>query len=328
MLASLGACAAHSESTKKEPANKQETVASNPNAAPTLLRFDWGREINAKVVAIREEFSFKGDSEQLSRLEAEFQLHAVREGDGYVLTFSELSMKLDDKPIPASAQPGMIGLMSGLVLNYDIAANGDFVGHHDLGKLQNFTERSYIEQNEKQPPERRATQKEAEGAMKSGSSREVLQIEASRTWGALVGLWAGVTLTEGKPLTSSASVTIPVVDVPLTLHSTFELVRHEACQSGERKPACVRLRATSRPDATQLAIAQRKLKESNGGPVESLSMNGLEVEDRYELLTDPETLRPRWAEWVRGADIAGAEQGSNLLQSRHSTRMRMIFVYK
>lgn len=330
MLALLGACAAHSESSKKDPAKRQEKVVSspNPNPAPTLLRFDWGRELNAKVFAVREEFSIKGDSEQISRLEAEFQLHAERQGDRYVLTFSELSMKLDDKPIPESAQPAMIGPITGLVLNYDIAANGDFVSQHDFGRLQSFTERSYIDQNEKQPPEKRATQKEAQQAMKSGSSSEVLQLDAARTWGALVGMWAGVTLTEGKPLTSNASVTIPVVDVPLTVHSTFELVRHEACENGARNRACIRLRATSRPEATQLAVAQRKLKESTGGPVESLSMNGLQVEDRYELLTDPETLRPRWAEWVRGADIGGAEQGSDLLQSRQSIRTRMIFVYK
>jgi hypothetical protein len=75
-------------------------------------------------------------------------------------------------------------------------------------------------------------------------------------------------------------------------------------------------------------VAQRKLKESTGGAVESLSMNGLQVEDRYELLTDPETLRPRWAEWVRGADIGGGAQGSDLLQSRQAIRTRMIFVYK
>ena len=327
-LTLLGACAAHSESAKKEPARKQEKVVSTPGTSPTLLKFDWGRELNAKVFAIREEFSFTGDSEHVSRLEAEFQLHAERQGDRYVLTFSELSMKLDDKPIPETAQPALIGPITGLVLNYDIAANGDFIGQHDFGRLQAYAERSYLDQNEKLPPGKRATQNEAQQAMKSGSSREVMQLDAARTWGALVGMWAGVKLTEGKSLISDMSVTIPVVNIPLTVHSTFELVRPEACESGERKRACVRLRAASRPDATQLAVAQQKLKESTGGPVESLSMNGLQVEDRYELLTDPETLRPRWAEWVRGADIEGSGQGSGLLDSRQSIRTRMIFVYK
>ena len=322
-LTLLGACAARGESPQKQPAKKPQQTAPAPSATPTRLNFDWGRELNAKVFAIREEFSFKGDAESLSRLEAEFQLHAERQGDRYVLTFSELNLKLDDKPVPASAQPAMIGLITGLVLNYDIAANGDFIGQHDFGKLQAYSERGYIEQSEKLPPEKRPTQKDAQEAMKAGSSPEVLQIEASRTWGALVGMWAGVTLTEGKPLTSDASVTIPVVNAPLTVHSTFQLVRREACENGARKQACVRLRALSRPDTTQLAQAQRMLRESTGGPVESLSANGLQVEDRYEVLTDPQTLQPRWAEWVRGADIEDAEQGG-----RKSTRTRMIFVYK
>jgi hypothetical protein len=112
------------------------------------------------------------------------------------------------------------------------------------------------------------------------------------------------------------------------VQSKFELIRAEECATGERKKACVRLRATSRPDPMQLADASRKLKESRGGPAESLAANGLQVEDRYELLTEPGTLRPRWAEWVRGADIEGTEQGTGLLAARQSSRTRMIFVYK
>jgi hypothetical protein len=327
-LALLSACATQGEPTRKQPAQKPANTAPNPHPTPTRLNFDWGNELNAKVFAIREEFSFKGETQSVSTLEAEFQLHAVRDGDRYTLTFSELSMKLDSRPIPDSSQPAMLGPITGMVLNYDIAANGDFLGQRDFGKLQSYTERGYLERNELQPPDQRLNPKEARDAAKTRSSREVLQLESSRTWGALVGMWAGVTLTEGKPLTSDASVTIPVVNLPLTVHSTFELVRQEACETGDRKRSCVRLRATSRPDATQLAEAQRKLKERAGGPVESLSMNSLKVEDRYEVLTDPNTLRPRTAEWVRGADIEGNDQDSGLLQSRQSTRTRMIFVYK
>jgi hypothetical protein len=311
-----------------QPTGKgSQSQQSAPTPTPTLLSFDWGSELDADVFAIREEFTFRGDRETISRLEANFHLHAVRVGDRYSLSFSELTMKLDGRPIPESAQPAMMGPITGLVLNYDIAANGDFIGQHDFERLQAYAERSYTEQNEKLPPEKRPTPQEAEQAMKSGSSREVLQLEASRTWGALVGMWAGVTMTEGKPLASESSVTIPVVNVPLTVQSTFELVRREECATGQRRKDCVRLRATSRPNPEQLAVAQRKLRETLDGRVEPLSMNGLQVEDRYELLTDPQTLRPRWAEWVRGADIEGSEQGSGLLQSRHSTRMRMIFVY-
>jgi hypothetical protein len=164
--------------------------------------------------------------------------------------------------------------------------------------------------------------------MKSTSSREVLQVAPARTWGALVGMWAGVTMTQGKPLTSDSTVTVPIINAPLTVHSRFELIRREACASGERDKNCVRLRATSRPDPTQLADASRKLKESRGGAAETLAANGMQVEDRYELLTEPGTLRPRWAEWIRGADIEANGQGSELLQSRQSTRTRMIFVYE
>lgn len=311
----------------RTPASAKPQKAT-PTPVPTLLRFDWGRELDADVFAIREEFSFKGDRETVSRLEAQFHLHAQRQGDRYVLLFSELHMKLDDKPIMDNAEPAMLGPITGLVLNYDIAANGDFIGLIDVGRYQSYSERTYLEQNEKLPPDKRLSRQEAEAAMKSTSSREVLQLAGSRTWGALVGMWAGVTLTEGSPLTSDSTVTIPVINAPLTVHSQFELVRREECASGEREKACVRLRATSRPDANQVADASRKLKESRGGRAESLAANAMQVEDRYEVLTEPGTLRPRWAEWVRGADVEGSEQGTGLLELRQSTRTRMVFVYK
>ena len=322
----LCACASHGESAGRKVAKSVSTTASS--STPLLLQFDWGRELDADVFATREEFTIKGDSERISRLDAQFHLQAKREGDRYVLTFSALQMKIDDKPIPENAQPAMLGPITGLVLNYEIAANGDFIGLRDFEQLQGYSERSYLEQNEKLSPGSRASREDAAQAMKSGSSREMLQLDASRTWGALVGMWAGVTLTEGKPLNHDSTVTIPVINAPLTVHSKFELVRREECVSGERKKACVRLRASSRPDSFQLADASRKLKESRGGRAETLAANGLQVEDRYELLTEPGTMRPRWAEWVRGADIEGAEQGSDLLQSRQSTRTRMVFVYR
>jgi hypothetical protein len=328
LLALLTSCAGHNVSHVKPDEAANASGKKGSSAAPTLLRFDWGQELDADVVALREEFSAKGDSEHTSRLEARFHLHSVRDGDHYVLTFSNLDMKLDDAPVPDSAQPAMIGQITGLVPNYDIAANGDFIGQRDFPRLQSFAERSYIEQNERLPAEQRPPPGDAEKAMKSGSSRDVLQLEAGRTWGALVSMWAGVTMTEGRPLNSDATVMVPVINVPVTMHSTFELVRQEACSNGERKHECVRLRATSRPDHDQLAAAREKLRESSGGAVEPLSIAGnLEVEDRYELLTDPQTMKPRWAEWVRGADVGSEDQGSEVLQSRQSTRTRMIFVY-
>jgi hypothetical protein len=332
----LAACATHGGSPDSQRADRrspEKTAASRgrkaPNATPTLLTFDWGDEFDANVFAIREEFSVKGDAEHTSRLEARYHLHGARDGDHYVLSFSDLDMKLDDNPIPAGAQPEMIGQVTGLVPSYDIAANGDFIDQRDFGRLQSFAERSYLEQNERLPADQRPPERDIEKAMKSGSSREVLELEAARTWGALVGMWAGVTLTEGKPLISDSSVTIPVINAPVTMHSSFELVRREACVNGARKRDCVRLRATSRPDTSQLAAARQKLRESSGGSAEPLSvLDNMQVEDRYEVLTDPKTLRPRWAEWVRGADVGSDDQNSDQVQSRQSTRTRMIFVYR
>jgi hypothetical protein len=329
----LCACATQSGSTGQEkpaPSSAKAAKPQKPAPAPgaTLLKFDWGNELDADVFAIREEFTFKGDRESNSRLEAQFHLHAQRQGDKYLLVFSALQMKLDGNPIPNNAEPSMLGPITGLVLSYEVALNGDFVSLLDLERLRSFSERSYMEQNDKLPAQKRLSRQEAQQAMQATSSREALQVAGSRTWGALVGMWAGVRMTEGKPLTSDSSVTVPVINMPLTVHSQFELVRREECATGERQKACVRLRASSRPDAYQLADASRKLKESRGGAAESLAANAMQVEDRYELLTEPGTLRPQWAEWVRGADIEGSEQGTGLLESRQSTRTRMIFVYK
>ncbi len=324
----LSACATQGDSSRRAGDSASRTQKKAPAPTPTLLHFDWGDELEADVFSIREEFSFKGDSERVSRLEAQFHLRAERQADRYVVTFSDLHMKLDGRPVSPNAEPAMLGPIAGLVLDYDIAPNGDFRGLRDFGRYQAFSERTYMEQNDRLPPHRRLSRQEAREAMKATSSREALQVASARTWGALVGMWAGVTMTQGKPLTSQSTDTVPIINLPLTVNSRFELVRREECVSGAREKNCVRLRATSRPDPTQLADASRKLKEHRGGAAETLSENGMQVEDRYELLTDPATLRPRWAEWVRGADIEDPEQGSQLLESRQSTRTRMIFVYK
>ena len=64
-----------------------------------------------------------------------------------------------------------------------------------------------------------------------------------------------------------------------------------------------------------------------------------DISDRLEVIRETlQLLRARFRHvfftpgnhelWVRGADIEGSEQGTGLLESRQSTRTRMIFVYK
>ena len=88
----LSACATPGESTSR-------TQKNSTAPAPTLLHFDWGDELEADVFAIREEFTFKGDSEHVSRLEARFHLRAERRADRYLLMFSDLHMKLDCRAV-------------------------------------------------------------------------------------------------------------------------------------------------------------------------------------------------------------------------------------
>ena len=318
-LASLAACASSPQSG--EGTNKGKAAAAPQSIA---LKFDWGTELDVNVVALREEFN-AAESGRVTKLEARFHLHAVREGDRYALAFSDLTMSLDGKAVPEGAQPGMLGPITGLVLSYNIAGNGDFISLRDLDRLQNFTEGTYLAQNGRLRSEERPSQRNSDRAMKSGSSAEVLELEASRTWGALAGLWTGLRLTQGKPITSDSAVTVPIINSPLTLRTSFQMVRREECAKGERRQSCVRLSATSHPDPVQLAAALERLRQSTGD-VEPIS-GGLNIEDRYELLTDPDTLKPQWAQWTRGADVSGLENGKSRVQGRQTTRTTMTFDY-
>ncbi|MEJ1961202.1 MAG: hypothetical protein WDO56_06545 [Gammaproteobacteria bacterium] len=316
-LVLVATCTSHAES--------RDNLRLAAAAQPIVLRFNWGAQLDADVVAIREELHMKRDSERVLKLEAHFHLHAIREGQRYVLTFSDLTMSFDGQPLTQEAQPAILGPLTGLVLNYDIAANGDFVGLRDLDRLQSFTEQTYLAQNAQLRRQDRPSQPELDLALKSRSAPEVMQLDASRTWGALAGMWAGLELTEGKPLVSESTVTVPVVNLPVIQRSRFELVRREACGPGERGRSCVRLRANSRPDAAQIAAALERLKQ-HSGDAEPVAGSML-VEDRFELLTDPDTLKPRWAEWIRGADMSGLEDGKDRVQSRQSTKTTMTFDY-
>ncbi len=61
----------------------------------------------------------------------------------------------------------MLGPITGLVLNYEVAANGDFIGQRDFDRLKNYSERGYLEANEKVPANKRASRQDAEQAMKA-----------------------------------------------------------------------------------------------------------------------------------------------------------------
>ncbi len=76
--------------SKGRPPSRKEARAAAPAAAPTLLIFNWGRELDADVFASPRRVLLQGRFEKVSRLEAQFHLHAQRQGDRYVLVFSEL----------------------------------------------------------------------------------------------------------------------------------------------------------------------------------------------------------------------------------------------
>ena len=293
--------------------------------APTTLKFDWGPKLEANVLAVREEVSEAGDAVRASKLEARYRMRAERTDRGYVVTFSDLQMMLDGKPVPASAEPERMAALGGLALDYDVAPNGDFVSLRNVTALQTYAERSFRAQNESLPANERPTPEQADKAMKAGASREVVELNGSRTWGALVGMWAGLPLQEGKPIQSQSPVNIPVVNVPVTLNTRTELVRRESCSSREEKLNCVRLRASSEIDPAQLAAAIERFNKTTGRA--TTDSGSMDVDYHYELVTDPTTLKPHHAEWSTGATVANREGGGEKVSSTQSSTVTMTFDY-
>jgi hypothetical protein len=296
-------------------------------APPALvtLNFDWGDDTVANVIATREEIVEMGDSKRVSKLEARFRLHAVRDANGYAITFSDLSMTLDGRPIPATAQPENLGPVSGLVLSYDVDRAGTFFGLRDFEKLQRFTEQNYRAEVERMPPDRRPTPDVAQRVVATGTSREVLQVNAARTWGALVGMWVGIEVQEGDFLMADTPVTIPFLNAPVTLRTSASLVRREECSKADRAMSCVRLRASSTPDTEELAAAVDRLAKSAGAG--DLAAGSLEVQYEYEVLTEPGTLRPHHVEWAQVAGFSSTDDGKEKEEGRQSSKMTMTFDY-
>ena len=318
-LALFASCAALAQAPA---ATKPAASAQSPSI---VLRFDWGAKLEANVVAVRDEIVENGDSKRASAFVARFKMHVARDDKAYAITFSDLTAAIDGRSIPANAQPEMMGPVSGLVPSYDVGLTGDFVGLRNFESLQRYTEQSYLSQVDNLPPRERPSGEVTQHALNTGTSREVLQLNASRTWSALVGMWAGQEMREGQSITSDSSVTIPVLNAPVTLRTTSTFVRREACSTSDRKLSCVRLRATSRPDATELSSAIERFAKSAGK--DGVASGEMDVQFQYDILTEPGTLRPHKAEWIQIARFSSTDDGIQREDGGQSSKMTMTFDY-
>jgi hypothetical protein len=130
----------------------------------------------------------------------------------------------------------------------------------------------------------------------------VIAEKTAADWFQQVGVWNGKTLEIGR-----------TYEGPAPDSYRYRAIERLPCRAGETEDRCVRLELVSRPPEEQL----RRAAEAMGPLLRQLGPDTthgpLEIDDRVELVVEPDTLDAHWMEEkriVRMSVTSGAETAS------------------
>jgi len=167
-----------------------------------------------------------------------------------------------------------------------------------------------------------ASAADAERAMASILSPELLTTLAAAQWDIAVGAWIGGELDHGDWYTATFAEPLPgFTDQPVSKTMYFKVSRWLPCGPG-RAPQCVELLVKITPDAEAMSsavvdfVARIMPSASQAEMKEALLNVDFEFDLRYRLVTEPDTLRPWSLEERKYVYASSLEGGKRQVQAR------------
>jgi hypothetical protein len=280
---------------------------------PIRLTFDWGKELRVSVDAVKT----KRAGPQSQTMAAKSVAHLQRTSDGYDATFDELKFTIDGADA-ADQQP--IAVLNGLAFFGRLTPQGEFVELHEFPDLQRKVRQLYREHFAG-----RGTPADIDRAIALGTSRELLQFEANRTWIALLG-WHGAEATPGSMQVTIAQGVMPVVNRPIEMRAEWSIVGREKCSKAEAVPKCVRIKSTTQPDPAKLQQTFDAWAKEVGIAALAEQLRDMKIRDSIEILTEPDTLKPHLASWSRELTATLPDGKTGPMTQTDTTTMRFEYL--
>jgi hypothetical protein len=119
-------------------------------------------------------------------------------------------------------------------------------------------------------------------------------------------------MSVGEVYTAESQLTLPPLERTVRAENTTHVEGPVACAS-ESPPRCVKVEVVSVPDTDDLnhALAEAEQRLS----IKGVHLKHVEMTFATQLITDPETLLPRWYRAEKQSNVKGTYHGKELEQT-------------
>lgn len=273
------------------------------------LRFAWPDELVAQVQTQKSKSRQVGDEPAAANSAgSEHVMRVQRQGDGYLVSTSNVRMDSTKLASMTPEQRAFLELAAKASPSYRVSKDGGFVGIDKLPELQAAI-RTLMQTLFPDSPMRERIRPVVEMV----TSEAVLTNLASSDWNWMVGTWTGgesdLDVGDAYEVTTQSPTVIP--NVQLTQHLRFSVARKLPCERAGSTRECVELRATLKPDATQIrkivADFLGKLAPADAAKI-SRELAALNQETTLELVTETATLIPHRYKLRKTSIVSGQSQ--------------------
>lgn len=298
------------------------------------LRFAW-QPYEAQWSSESERATAAGDRVVATRTRVRGVTAARREGEDWVLQArvtapAEVSGDAPGDTDAARLQRLVAGSLASGMPDVVVGADGAFRELRNLGEFRASmiaaVEKAVLEARPGADAEKRLP--ELRRVLDVALSAELLTSNAAQEWTMSVATWIGADLDHGDWYELTFEEPIPgLSERPVKRTMRFKLSRWVPC-AADGPPRCVEILAAVVPDrdSTRLAVNDfvRRILPAGASRAEAeatLASVSYEVDARYRLVTEPETLRPWSMETRKFIYIATVDGGKRSVQARRERQL-------
>lgn len=266
---------------------KSDTVA---------LRFAWPQGLTATIDAERIRTRAQNGDSTASSLSYRMQARAGK-GKELLIRFSDFEVESEE-----AAEPQLMEQVAGLVPNYRVSTQGEFLGVHEVSALKARMDSMFASML----AEDRSG--EFKALFQSLLSEQYLNGATAQEWNSLVGMWVGADLELGQVYELEEETPIPIIPgAVVTMVSEFAIEERVSCEDGGTKTECVQIRLYAEPDSVAMkkVLQQFMEKIAGAGRTDVPVFENLSIRSELLLITRPETLVPYYMELIKVVEGKG-----------------------
>ncbi len=255
------------------------------------LNFDWPKKFKADVHFLQVQEGRDGDKATRRQERGGYTMVGTFDTGEYALEMQGLNLerkRTNPQRFEVDQLEAFVNRMTQELPRYRISDKGEFLGIENADALAQKIDLAIAELMVKYPE---AIREEMANQLRQLLSPQQLGAVTHINWDKRVGFWVDKEMEPGESYSLEREVKVPALgDTPIPVRSRFRVTGQTTCERGGKSRRCVEIEMNNVPAGMNWRALEKRLVGTEG------NLDGMEVELKFRLLTEIDTLLPHRVE--------------------------------